>query len=46
VQCLVLSWYAVVQDGGTDPVWQEQVSFEVVDQYLLDIEVPLLAALV
>jgi hypothetical protein len=27
------------KDGGTDPVWQSAVSFEVVDQYQLDVEV-------
>jgi len=27
------------KDGGNDPVWQDEIRFEVVDQYLVDVEV-------
>lgn len=28
----------VDKDGGTDPVWQHQLNFDVVDQYLMDVD--------
>jgi len=30
---------AADKDGGQDPVWQSEIKFEVVDQYLMDVEV-------
>jgi hypothetical protein len=27
------------KDGGSDPIWEHDVEFEIVDQYLLDVEV-------
>mmetsp|Transcript_16218 Transcript_16218/g.22145 ORF Transcript_16218/g.22145 Transcript_16218/m.22145 type:complete len:1209 (-) Transcript_16218:67-3693(-) len=30
---------AADKDGGADPVWQDNIKFDIVDQYLLDVEV-------